>query len=195
MQCEKCGKEHDGSYGSGRFCSKSCANSHRKNSANIERVKESIRISLDKHFERGTICSKCGKLFHARDFSRKLCFECLPKTIKRIRTNNGKVPKSILDVSSRTTSKILRRLKIPCTCCGFYVEGIVLDTHHIVMTSKGGSDDMSNITYICPNCHRIAHTDITKLTKPLISVEAYFKEHNIDWRSYYYGITSEMDEG
>lgn len=54
---------------------------------------------------------------------------------------------------------------------------------------------MSNITYICPNCHRIAHTDITKLTKPLISVEAYLKEHNIDWRSHYYGIASEMDEG
>ena len=25
MICENCGKEHDGSYGSGRFCSKSCA--------------------------------------------------------------------------------------------------------------------------------------------------------------------------
>ena len=24
MTCENCGKEHDGSYGSGRFCSKSC---------------------------------------------------------------------------------------------------------------------------------------------------------------------------
>lgn len=24
MICEFCGKEHDGSYGSGRFCSKSC---------------------------------------------------------------------------------------------------------------------------------------------------------------------------
>lgn len=25
--CEKCGKEHDGSFGSGRFCSRACANS------------------------------------------------------------------------------------------------------------------------------------------------------------------------
>ena len=25
MKCENCGKEHDGTYGSGRFCSKSCA--------------------------------------------------------------------------------------------------------------------------------------------------------------------------
>ena len=27
MKCENCGKEHDGSYGSGRFCSKLCAHS------------------------------------------------------------------------------------------------------------------------------------------------------------------------
>lgn len=27
MKCEKCGKEHDGNFGSGRFCSRSCANS------------------------------------------------------------------------------------------------------------------------------------------------------------------------
>ena len=28
MICENCGKEHDGSYGSGRFCSKECAKSY-----------------------------------------------------------------------------------------------------------------------------------------------------------------------
>lgn len=27
MICEKCGKEHDGTFGSGRFCSRACANS------------------------------------------------------------------------------------------------------------------------------------------------------------------------
>lgn len=27
MTCERCGKEHDGTFGSGRFCSKGCANS------------------------------------------------------------------------------------------------------------------------------------------------------------------------
>lgn len=29
MKCENCGKEHDGSYGSGRFCSRSCANTRK----------------------------------------------------------------------------------------------------------------------------------------------------------------------
>ena len=28
MKCEKCGKDHDGSYASGRFCSKKCAKSY-----------------------------------------------------------------------------------------------------------------------------------------------------------------------
>ena len=37
--CEKCGKEHDGSYGSGRFCSVSCANSR------VHTVEERIRVS------------------------------------------------------------------------------------------------------------------------------------------------------
>ncbi len=27
MKCENCGKEHNGSYGSGRFCCQSCARS------------------------------------------------------------------------------------------------------------------------------------------------------------------------
>jgi hypothetical protein len=28
MKCEKCNKDHDGSYGSGRFCSNFCARSY-----------------------------------------------------------------------------------------------------------------------------------------------------------------------
>ena len=28
MICEYCGKEHNGSYGSGRFCSEECARSY-----------------------------------------------------------------------------------------------------------------------------------------------------------------------
>lgn len=26
MKCEQCGKEHDGTFGSGRFCCRSCSN-------------------------------------------------------------------------------------------------------------------------------------------------------------------------
>lgn len=44
MICEKCGKEHNGSYGSGRFCSKECAHSRKL----TQITKEKISISLYK---------------------------------------------------------------------------------------------------------------------------------------------------
>lgn len=39
MQCENCGKEHDGSYGSGRFCCKSCANTRKHSNETKEKLK------------------------------------------------------------------------------------------------------------------------------------------------------------
>lgn len=33
-----------------------------------------------------------------------------------------------------------------------------LDTHHIIPLSENGPDIPSNITYLCPNCHRLAHS-------------------------------------
>ena len=54
MICENCGKEHDGSYGSGRFCNKSCAiafgNKHR-----IRKKKEKIVVEKIKY------CPICGR--------------------------------------------------------------------------------------------------------------------------------------
>lgn len=43
--CENCGKEHDGSYGSGRFCSKMCARGF-STKANREEINKKISISL-----------------------------------------------------------------------------------------------------------------------------------------------------
>jgi len=31
------------------------------------------------------------------------------------------------------------------------------DKHHIIPLSEGGQDFVYNITYLCPNCHRLAH--------------------------------------
>ena len=40
MKCEKCLKEHDGTYGNGRFCCRSCANS--RTFSNESKLKNSI---------------------------------------------------------------------------------------------------------------------------------------------------------
>ena len=47
MKCENCGNEHDGSYGSGRFCSKECAKafSGKQSKGNYISLKD---LNLDK---------------------------------------------------------------------------------------------------------------------------------------------------
>ena len=45
--CENCGKEHDGSYGSGRFCSKECARSY-SSKQNKNELKEAKCINCGK---------------------------------------------------------------------------------------------------------------------------------------------------
>lgn len=40
--CEKCDKEHNGSFGSGRFCSRSCANTRNHTQETKEKIKNSI---------------------------------------------------------------------------------------------------------------------------------------------------------
>lgn len=53
MICEKCGKLHDGTYGSGRFCSSKCSHSFSAKSNNSQRI-ENIKIASD-------ICIKEGR--------------------------------------------------------------------------------------------------------------------------------------
>lgn len=56
MKCEHCGKEHDGSYGSGRFCSRSCANYRKHN----ETTKKKISQTLKQFNPKGNNCPFCN---------------------------------------------------------------------------------------------------------------------------------------
>lgn len=194
MKCENCGKEffedwrkdkRNAKKSPMRFCSSYCSRSFASRKQDKTKIAESMAVARLKYFDKAQFCKNCGKEFHTQDYSRKECFECRPQTIKIAKIR--KEPKSILDLSSRTASKIFKRMDLPCSCCGFYKKEIVLDMHHIIPHSKGGADDMSNITYICPNCHRIAHTDINLLPNKLISVVEQMEKSGKNWKDYYYG--------
>jgi hypothetical protein len=65
---------------------------------------------------------------------------------------------SILEVSPRTTRKILIRLGLlesGCFNCGWNLD--ICDLHHIREQAKGGAHTHDNLVYLCPNCHRLAH--------------------------------------
>ena len=92
-----------------------------------------------------------------------------------------KNPVNIYDVSSRTRTKIIQRLGIGCSQCGWNeAHG---DLHHIVSKKLGGTNDDDNLSYLCPNCHRLAHEN--KITR-LKSLTEQTTELNDSWRNYFY---------
>lgn len=75
---------------------------------------------------------------------------------------------SILECSRRTITKIVLRMNLACFECGW--NDCVCDIHHILEQSNGGADDASNLTYLCPNCHRKAHNGLLTKFKTLEEV-------------------------
>ena len=64
--CEKCGKEHDGSYGSGRFCSRHCANKRSISKKQRELISKLTKARSKKEYKpilETRICEKCAKEF------------------------------------------------------------------------------------------------------------------------------------
>jgi len=156
MKCEKCNKKHDGTFGSGRFCSESCAKSRSHNKQTREKIASSVAAwaASHPHELHKYTCEKCGKAFESkkiRQSRKKHCEQC-----KRKVAYCKEDAKSILEFSKRTQQKILKRAKIKCVLCGW--NEAACDIHHIVPKKKGGTDSHDNLVVVCPNCHRTIHT-------------------------------------
>jgi len=160
--CKKCNKEITEIYGSGTFCSISCANSRVKKKKNIQ-------------------CLACNKDFIVSLTSkRKFCsVECSNKK-KMEDPERKEIVNSLWNVSSRTRSKILSRIKTGCCRCGWN-EGSC-DLHHINGKKIKNPHNDSNLALLCPNCHRLYHQ---KKIGPndVISIDKYLG----DWKKFYFG--------
>lgn len=51
-----------------------------------------------------------------------------------------------------------------CERCGYDNE-FVLQAHHKIPRAKGGSDDLSNLDLLCPNCHATEHYGDSRLAE------------------------------
>jgi len=187
MKCERCEKEHDGTFGSGRFCSRSCANSRPWTDEQKHKVSESMKnsdkfkIASDKRSinakTKTRICVCCGGEYTGYSKYKK-CPKCKRKSPHSIN------PDSIMDLSKRTVSKILKRAKAKCVLCGWSVASC--DIHHITERCNGGTDDIDNLAVVCPNCHRTIHVlgddFITKEELMKLSIKYTFS----DWKDYYH---------
>lgn len=177
MKCEYCTFDHDGTFGSGRFCSVKCARgfSTRKNRKEInERVSKKLTKPPGSKLLQLKICNVC-KVEFSTSFRKQICCSkaCSAKRrgkqakekhlriLEERRTrgigtgNYVKNPQSLFDLSGRTIGKILVRLQIGCSRCGW--DKAPCDLHHIQGKKIENPDHHSNLTYICPNCHRLFH--------------------------------------
>ncbi len=59
MNCKKCKKEHDGSFGSGKYCSRSCANSRQH--SNETKLKIGIGVKTSEKFIKNNVIGKRKK--------------------------------------------------------------------------------------------------------------------------------------
>ena len=191
INCPKCNVEFDnkGKWGLRKFCSQSCANSKiQTQEMRDKKAAKLIKPGNCKYCGEG--CGNAGaqrqhekscrsnpNKEHGSFFAKKHSIDTKSKMGKN-NSEGTKVPQSILDMSKRTTAKVLLRLGVGCSCCGWNKGSC--DIHHIIPRSKGGLDINENLTVICPNCHRLAHEGkITEFkTLPM--------QIGDEWRKYYF---------
>lgn len=68
-----------------------------------------------------------------------------------------------MELSTRTITKIMARSNLGCALCGW--KNAKCDIHHIKDVAFGGTNDMTNLIYVCPNHHREIHEHRDKCTE------------------------------
>jgi hypothetical protein len=89
--------------------------------------------------------------------------------------------KSILDVSKRTSHKILKRIGLGCCICGW--NEAPCDIHHINGKKVKDANGHWNLTILCPNHHRMYHNKKIQRSDIKNLIE-YFPD---DWNKHYHG--------
>ena len=143
MECEKCKIEHDGSFGSGRFCSRKCANSRVFSEASCKKRSESNKRFFQENGKWG------GQLDN----------HCDPKKLQETwRKKYAVMPWDELGAITKRKTVILDQ-NLCCQKCGLDTwqgERLALEIEHIDGDRKNSS--RNNMIALCPNCHSLTST-------------------------------------
>ncbi len=155
------------------FCNRSC--SAKFNNLNRPPVspeqKEKARQGLLKYYKEHPEKIKRGK---------EMSDAVGNYTKGKYRTKNNPFT-SLLELPHRTITKIIERMGIGCSICGW--NEAIGDLHHINGRKIENADAHVNICYLCPNCHRSFHKGNIK-KESLVNLVDYIGDR---WKEHYYG--------
>lgn len=166
-ECVGCKTEFETKDKRRKFCTQKCGTTfNNKNRIVSDSAKNKIANSLKNYYKQNPRTQKQ-----------------IDDSVNKGQTTKGKYknPTNILELSSRTISKIIKRLKIGCSNCGW--DEAPGDIHHINGRKISDANNHKNLTYLCPNCHRKCHCGLIDKNK-LINLEDYIGDK---WKEYYYG--------
>jgi len=170
MKCEneKCGKEHDGSFGSGRFCCRSCANSRGARSYEIREKISKTLTGGKPYIEKGKEIKLCLNCNNTIKEERKYCSHKCQREYQYKqnieRWKNGEVDGLKCNgnaVTNYVRKYLWEKYDNKCSRCGWNTPNPVtgkpiLEIEHIDGNST--NNDESNLDLICPNCHSLTPT-------------------------------------
>lgn len=174
MNCENCNIEHDGTYGSGRFCSSKCAKSFStknkrkeinqkisKKLKNRKLSKEHIK-NIKEYFNKPDIwklnrkkkISDGVKKYYSKNYSKLL--------IPLDDILNGMYPKYQTNhLKCRLIKVGLKKNKCEvCNLESWQNKNIICELHHI--DGNRFNHKLDNLQMICPNCHSQTENFINK---------------------------------
>ena len=176
--CEKCGKIMLEKYGSGRFCSRACANSRDKSGV----AKTSIRVTKS---PKVYICENCGKEFFKQKGSGKFCCSECAAAYRIAAHYNEYLKDNSIAWGQRNMQQykkhFLEEQNHCCAICGMKDEWngkqLVFILDHI--DGNADNNNRDNLRLVCPNCDSQLDTFKSK-NKKSARAAWYKKEENID---------------
>jgi hypothetical protein len=135
MNCLKCDKEHDGSFGSGKYCSLSCANSRTRTEETKKKISQGILKS---------------EWWNKIDYSHN----SNPNKIQKTK-ESWKKKRNWANAHISTIKKWIREERGEiCEKCGldkWNGKSLPMEVEHI--DGNTSNNQPENLKILCPNCH------------------------------------------
>lgn len=100
-------------------------------------------------------CSICGTEILAGSNKTHCSRACSNKA--RVGIKYGRPQKTYSNNIPSYRKELIALREESCELCGYNDQPQILIVHHILERKNGGTNDITNLQLICPNCHALQH--------------------------------------